>query len=437
MKHRTIRLVAIGLCCGLLSTVPALGQVAKAPSEETFLIPPMQVMPALKVTSVELDGSIRLEPVAERAQMQIPWWPITEGHYLIIQAMGPGPMSAGTRKMSSSLVHAEVVEVGKGTTIKAKAGPDAIKALKAGDVVMLVRPGQMTTAQIRDLPTLIPIGRERQEKKYEGLIEAAERARQAARLAQSVNNLKQIGLAMHNFHSVNDCFPPAVVYGPDGKPWHSWRILIVPFLENGVELYNQYDFTQPWDSPKNMALMDKMPAVYRDPLSGETTGSVTGYVALVGEKTVFSPKGSKIKIANGAASEDLFKGTSIASITDGTSNTIMVVPADPAKKIPWMKPDDLPVGANFPGLGQPGGIDTPARIDGVGVAPILFCDGSVKTLSDKTKPATIFSLTTMAGGEIFSSDMLISPANLRGPGPNQMPTLHLFRSGGKVTAIIE
>ena len=245
-----------------------------------------------------------------------------------------------------------------------------------------------------------------------------------------------MGLAMHNFHSTFNNFPPAVVFGPDGKPWHSWRVLILPYVEE-AGIYNQYDFSQPWDSPKNRALIDKMPSVYRDPLNGETTGSDTHYAALVGEGTLFSPKGSTIKVANGTASDGLFKGRSMAEITDGTSNTISIVPVDPSRKIPWTKPEDINVGADFPGLGKPGGIFTPARIDGVGVAPVLIADGSVRTLFETIDLATVRALTTIRGGEVISYNKLAAPAGFRGPGSAQQPTLHLIRDGKKVSAMLE
>ncbi len=132
--------------------------------------------------------------------------------------------------------------------------------------------------------------------------------------------------------------------------------------------------------------------------------------AFLAQDTIFSSKGSSIKVANGTASDGLFKGRGIAEITDGTSNTIAIVPVDPSKKIPWTKPEDITVGPDFPGLGKPGGIFTPARFDGVGAAPILIADGSVRVLSEKSDPATIRAMTTIRGGEIIDMSKLISPA---------------------------
>jgi hypothetical protein len=262
------------------------------------------------------------------------------------------------------------------------------------------------------------------------------KALQAANLSQSIKNLKQIGLAMHNFLSVNNSFPPAIVFGPDGKPWHSWRVLILPYLEH-AHLFKQYDFTQPWDSPKNRALIDKMPSVYRDPQNGDATGSVTHYAALVGKKTAFPPSGSRITITGGTASAELFKGIGLANITDGTSNSIAITPVDPARKIPWTKPEDITVGDDFPGLGQPGGIFTPTQIEGTGVAPVLFLDGSVRNLSTRTDLATLRALTTIRGGEIIDYAKLVGPPAIGRPAGNSIPILHLIRDGQRVSAWIE
>jgi Protein of unknown function (DUF1559) len=415
--------------------IPARGQDAQAPTDETYPLVLLHWLP-VRVAAVQSDGTLRLEPAVVPPLPAGDAWVATEGHYLIASPqLLPGLNTSSVSRQLDSLVRVEVIDVGEKNTLTARSGAAAAKMLKAGDVVVLVRPARMTTARIRALPAVIPLLKEGDAKAPRSLVESIASARQAARSSQSVNNLKQIGLAMHNFHTATNNFPPAIVFGPDGKPWHSWRVLILPYLGE-VQAYNQYDFTQPWDSPKNRALIDKMPSVYRDPQNGEAAGSHTHYAALVGERTAFPPRGSRITIANGVASGDLFKGVSIVRITDGTSNTMAIAPVDPARKIPWTKPEDITVGQDFPGLGRPGGIFTPTRIGGVGVAPVLFLDGSVRTLSDRIDLATLRALTTMNGGEIIDQNKLVGPPYAGRSGNSPFRVLHLIRDGKTVSAMI-
>ncbi len=283
MRHQVRRCVALGF---MLAGPGGSGHGAGCRGAERargYPIPPVMVLPTVRVASVEADGKIRLESIPERPA----FWQTTEGYYLIMSppTMPFQPPTGARPGPIDGLLRIEVVEVVEGNKLTAKSSPEAAKMLKVGDLVSLVRPAGMTTAQIRELPAVLPHPKEGDAKAGGGLTDSLARARQAARLAQSVNNLKQMGLAMHNFHSTFNNFPPAVVFGPDGKPWHSWRVLILPYLEQSG-IYNQYDFSQPWDSPKNRALIDKMPSVYRDPLNGETTGSSTHYSVLVGEGRV-------------------------------------------------------------------------------------------------------------------------------------------------------
>ncbi|MBT6497070.1 MAG: DUF1559 domain-containing protein, partial [Planctomycetaceae bacterium] len=186
-------------------------------------------------------------------------------------------------------------------------------------------------------------------------------ARGAARRMQAMNNLKQIGLAMHNYHDVYKHFPPPVVYGRGNKDKekanavpHSWRVELLPFLE-AAPLYNRYKFDEPWDSESNKKILAQMPAVFRDP-GDESTSTNSSYYALVGEGTVFSLK----------------DGVRIRDITDGTSNTLAVVEAK--RSIPWTKPEDIPFDAKkeIPKFGgwNKGGYNA------------LFCDGSVRFIAD-------------------------------------------------------
>jgi hypothetical protein len=99
-------------------------------------------------------------------------------------------------------------------------------------------------------------------------------------------NLKKIASAIYKYHEKNKHLPPAIVFGPDGKPWHSWRVLILPFLGEGA-LHQQYDFGVPWDDPKNVAIMNKIPQIYRDPFSEQVDSNRTRYLVITGPGTAF------------------------------------------------------------------------------------------------------------------------------------------------------
>ena len=158
------------------------------------------------------------------------------------------------------------------------------------------------------------------------LVPAVRSAREAARRVQCANNLKNIALALQNYHDTYKTFPPAYLADENGEPMHSWRVLILPFIEQGP-LYDRYDFSQPWDGPANRKLLASMPDVYACP--SETRGTAAGkwktsYVAVLGERTVWPGT----------------KGRKMSEIIDGTSNTVLVVEAG-GLEIPWLKPDDI------------------------------------------------------------------------------------------------
>ncbi|NQT16936.1 MAG: DUF1559 domain-containing protein, partial [Planctomycetes bacterium] len=134
------------------------------------------------------------------------------------------------------------------------------------------------------------------------LLPAVQAAREAARRSQCTNNLKQIGLAMHNYHDAYKCFPPAYIPDEDGQPMHSWRVLILPFMEQGY-LYEQYNFDEPWDSPGNQALAASMSNVFQCPSSPPGL-SETGYAVISGPGALFDgPNALRLR-----------------DVTDGTSN---------------------------------------------------------------------------------------------------------------------
>jgi uncharacterized protein DUF1559 len=207
------------------------------------------------------------------------------------------------------------------------------------------------------------------------LIEAVAKTRDAAARIQGQNNLKQIALAFHNYADVNGAFPTSVL-DKDGKPLLSWRVMILPYIEQD-NLYKEFHLDEPWDSEHNKKLIDQMPHIYLVP-GDDAKKKLTRYLGFSGKGALF----------DGAT------GKKITDITDGTSNTIMVVEA--AKGVPWTKPDDLPFGDGklVPLVANP-------KKGGFSVA---YCDGSVRFLKNTIKEETLRALITIAGGEVIPAD---------------------------------
>ena len=211
------------------------------------------------------------------------------------------------------------------------------------------------------------------------LLPATQSAREAARRSQCVNNLKQIGLANHNYHSANNMLPPPAITDKDGKPLLSWRVTILPYLDQ-QELYNKFKLDEPWDSPNNKSLIKEMPPVYLCPSRRNPEPGTTTYRVFVGKGALFQEG----------------EGTGFQNVTDGTSNTVMVVESKDA--VPWTKPDELmfdpEAKPSFQGAGSPhpGGFNTG------------FADGSVRFIKNSVSLQVWKALITRASGEVISSD---------------------------------
>lgn len=207
------------------------------------------------------------------------------------------------------------------------------------------------------------------------LLPAVQAAREASRRMSSMNNLKQLGLAMHNYHDVYGKFPDQGTKAFAGKPGLSWRVHLLPFLEES-ELYDQFHMDEPWDSEHNKKLIDQMPAVYRAP--GSKLTNKTNYLTPIGKGAAFE-SGKKL---------------TFFTITDGTSNTIMVVEASDERAAIWTKPDDYEIDADDPIKGlvglRPGGFQA------------AFFDGSARFISQTVDAAVLKAMFTMQGGEVFN-----------------------------------
>jgi hypothetical protein len=204
-----------------------------------------------------------------------------------------------------------------------------------------------------------------------------ETAQQDEGRRESVNNLKQIGLAMHSYYDANKHFPLQASRSPDGKPLLSWRVHILPYLDqNG--LYKQFHLDEPWNSAHNRTLIEKMSAIYRLPVSKNKEPGLTNYLLPVGNGAAFT-----------VDSPTYFK-----DISDGTAHTIMVVEVDDEHAVTWTKPDDWPFDPNDPAKGLGHFFD--------GSVNATMCDGSVLTFKLPRDPKDVQrlrALFTRAAGD--------------------------------------
>lgn len=222
------------------------------------------------------------------------------------------------------------------------------------------------------------------------LLPAVQAARQAAWKAQCTNNLKHIGVAMHNYAATHGSFPPPYLADENGTPMHSWRVLLLPYLDRS-DLYDRYDFDEPWNGPNNSLLAAEMPEVYGCPSAkGNSDATTTDYVAVVGDGLMFDPN----------------RAVHYADITDGTSNTIAIVESTgpQGNGVEWMSPEDLNVRMLNPAVnGTPGPAIASFHING---ANVLMGDGSVHFLREDTPPETVEAMLTVGGGELSDSSWM-------------------------------
>jgi hypothetical protein len=206
------------------------------------------------------------------------------------------------------------------------------------------------------------------------------------RMSES-SNLKQIGLALHNYHDSNTHFPAAAAFRTkDGRPGLSWRVAILPYFEQG-NLYKQFKLDESWDSPHNLRLLPLMPKVYLRP--GQTNDGTTHYRVFVGPGTAFEDRAGQF--GNNVVPGAPRRGLQIGEISDGMSNTIFVTTAKTA--VPWTKPDELDFAPNRP---------LPPLDDRFGGALTFMGDGTVWLLPKSTPDLKLRAMITRNGNEVFT-----------------------------------
>jgi hypothetical protein len=197
---------------------------------------------------------------------------------------------------------------------------------------------------------------------------------------KAFNDLSQLAIAMHNYESTLGALPGPAIYDGPGKPLLSWRVAILPFIEQD-HLYKRFKLDEPWDSANNKKLLEKMPKVFA-PAQGKTKQPyMTYYQVFVGPDAIFDPATTR----RGPVSN----GRRLATITDGTSNTLMIV--EGAEPVPWTKPDDIPFDAK----------KAPPKLGGVFADGFhaAFADGGVYFIKKSIDPKVLTALITPAGGE--------------------------------------
>ena len=140
------------------------------------------------------------------------------------------------------------------------------------------------------------------------------------------NHLKELALAMHNYHDVNSHFPAQAIRDAEGRPLLSWRVAILPLIDQ-QKLYHEFHLNEPWDSPHNKRLIERVPEPYQPASAQLRAEGKTTILVPVGKGTIFGEK----------------EGVAIKDIPDGTSMTIFIVDADRKNAVPWTKPEDLNV----------------------------------------------------------------------------------------------
>ena len=201
------------------------------------------------------------------------------------------------------------------------------------------------------------------------------------RRGEVASNLRQVALAVLQYQNAHGRLPSAVVRDPGGKPLYSWRILVLPWLDQ-QDLYGEFRLDEAWDSPHNAPLLQRIPRIFRAIASDRADEGTTPIQAFVGPGAMFDEAGHP----------------STPDVPDGASGTMLL--AESATAVPWTAPVDMrfATDAAIPPLGRP------RASDGGATFHAAFADGSVRRLRSDEPPPRLRALITRNGGERDAED---------------------------------
>lgn len=208
------------------------------------------------------------------------------------------------------------------------------------------------------------------------LIPAPRSAREAGRRNQCLSNLKQIGLALHTYHDEHGAFPPAYTVDADGNRLHSWRTLLLPYLDQQA-LFESIDLTKPWDDPVNAEARETVLWAYVCPSSPDES-KYSNYLAVIGPEHLFFDSTPRKK----------------TDVTDGFAKTIALVDVVTTREpgVHWMSPQDTTLDVVL-------AYNAESRMNHPGIFLALFLDGHVAGISTDSDQERRRAMLTIAGGE--------------------------------------
>jgi prepilin-type processing-associated H-X9-DG protein len=197
-------------------------------------------------------------------------------------------------------------------------------------------------------------------------------SRESTRRMSCANNLHNIAIALRNYESEYHCLPPAYTVDASGKPLHSWRTLILPFIEQ-QNLYHQIDLTKPWDDPANQLARDVRLSLYECP-SSTAERRMTTYFAVVAPGGCFRATGPRV----------------LAVITDRHDRTLMLIEVSAKHAVHWMSPTDATEEMIL-------NREADAEFSHPHGSQAAFVDGHIEFLTENVRPDVLRALISIDG----------------------------------------